>query len=202
MIEQDPLQNSSGSPIPSDLGDTFKTPPIGEFLRRQRILRGMSTEELAALTRIPLRSLERLESGQFDGETDGFVRGFVRSVASALGLDADDAISRMLLEPTAHAWERKAAGPGARQILAGLFLILTLVLGLFILRATWNTLFGSTSAPFSRDVVIWRDPVRALSEATDMRLDPLAEINPHTSIEPAAPGSATPRAASAPPTQR
>jgi len=58
--------------------------PISEYLRRQRILRGMSREELSELTRIPIRSLERLEDGQFDGGSDGFVRGFVRTVAEAL----------------------------------------------------------------------------------------------------------------------
>ncbi|HPG28255.1 MAG TPA: helix-turn-helix domain-containing protein, partial [Myxococcota bacterium] len=83
-------RSAAGEASALDPAQTFEDRPIGEYLRRQRLLRGMSTEELAALTRIPLRSLERLESGHFDGETDGFVRGFVRTVATALGLDADD----------------------------------------------------------------------------------------------------------------
>ena len=72
---------------------------IGSFLARQRRLRGISVEDLARLTRIPLRSLERLEAGAFDSTPDGFVRGFVRTVAAALGLDPDDAVNRLLREP-------------------------------------------------------------------------------------------------------
>jgi len=72
---------------------------IGSYLARQRRLRGVSVDELANLTRIPRRSLERLEAGVFDGTPDGFVRGFVRTVAVALGLDPDDAVNRLLREP-------------------------------------------------------------------------------------------------------
>src|SRR4029453_15130270 len=59
---------------------------IGAYLARQRELRGFTLDDLAAQTRIPRRSLERLESGVFDRAPDGFVRGFVRTVASALAL--------------------------------------------------------------------------------------------------------------------
>jgi len=72
---------------------------IGSYLARQRRLRGVSVDELASLTRIPRRSLERLEAGAFDGTPDGFVRGFVRTVAEALGLDPVDAVNRLLREP-------------------------------------------------------------------------------------------------------
>lgn len=72
---------------------------IGSFLARQRRLRGISVDDLARLTRIPRRSLERLEAGAFDSTPDGFVRGFVRTVAAALGLDPDDAVNRLLREP-------------------------------------------------------------------------------------------------------
>ncbi len=174
MIEQEP--SSAGTdPEP---GQTFESRPIGEYLRRQRMLRGMSTEELASITRIPLRSLERLEGGQFDGQTDGFVRGFVRTVANALGLDADDAILRMLGEPTPGAWERHSSGRGVKQALVGLTLIAVLVVAFFVLRAGWNVLLGEASTPGSRDVVLWQDPVRALAEATGARLDPAGEIDP------------------------
>jgi hypothetical protein len=174
MIEQEP-SSAGADPKPSQ---TFEPRPIGEYLRRQRMLRGMSTEELASITRIPLRSLERLEGGQFDGQTDGFVRGFVRTVANALGLDADDAILRMLGEPTPGPWERHSSGRGVKQALVGLTLIAVLVVAFFVLRAGWNVLLGEASTPGSRDVVLWQDPVRALAEATGARLDPAGEIDP------------------------
>ena len=138
----------------------------------------MSTEELASITRIPLRSLERLENGVFDGETDGFVRGFVRTVATALGLDADDAIARMLREPVPGVWERHSSARSAKQGLVAMVMLLVLVASFFVLRAGWNILLGEASAPGSRDVVLWHDPVRALAEATGARLDPRVEIDP------------------------
>jgi transcriptional regulator with XRE-family HTH domain len=72
---------------------------IGAYLALQRRLRGISLAELSERTKIPQRSLERLESGVFDSAPDGFARGFVRTVAAALGLDADEAVMRLLEEP-------------------------------------------------------------------------------------------------------
>jgi transcriptional regulator with XRE-family HTH domain len=159
-------------------GETFESRPIGEYLRRQRVLRGMSAEELSDLTRIPLRSLERLESGQFDGETDGFVRGFVRTVALALGLDSDDTLARMLQEPEASAWERHGPGRSTKQIFAAVVALLLLAFAALGLRAIWGLLLGDASQPASREVVIWRDPVHSLAEATGEEVDPRAEIGP------------------------
>lgn len=179
MIEHKSSSAKAGGAFSeSGISETFESRPIGEYLRRQRVLRGISTEELASITRIPLRSLERLESGQFDGEIDGFVRGFVRTVASALGLDADDAISRMLLEPDPGNWERHSPSRSFKQGLVGLVLLLLLVVTFFVLRAGWNVLLGAASTPGSSEVVIWQDPVRALAEATGLQLDAVGEIDP------------------------
>ncbi len=178
MIEHEPSAASAG-------GETFESRPIGEYLRRQRVLRGISAEELSSITRIPLRSLERLESGQFDGETDGFVRGFVRTVATALGLDADDAIARMLREPAPGTWERHASNRGLKQGLVAIVLLALTVVAFFVLRAGWNALLGTASMPDSREVVLWHDPVRALAEATGASLEPPREIE--SGLDPSRP---------------
>ena len=68
---------------------------VGEFLRRQREARGMSLEDVARATRVPLASMERLEAGQFDelpGEV--FVRGFLKSYARAVDVPIDEALAR------------------------------------------------------------------------------------------------------------
>lgn len=68
---------------------------VGNHLRQQREAKGMSIEEVARATRVPMSSVERLESDQFDelpGEV--FVRGFMKSYARAVGLDADDVLAR------------------------------------------------------------------------------------------------------------
>lgn len=159
---------------PENLGPS----PIGEYLRRQRILRDMSIEELSALTRIPLRSLDRLERGEFDGETDGFVRGFVRTVAQALGLDADSTVARILQEPVQGAWERHASNRRLKQALVAGTLLALIGLSLLVLQAGWGVLVGSTENDPARQVVVWRDPVRTLAEATGAEVDPAAEIDP------------------------
>lgn len=55
----------------------------------------MSVEEVSRSTRIPVPSLERLESDQFDdlpGEV--FVRGFLRAYARAIAVPTDDVLAR------------------------------------------------------------------------------------------------------------
>jgi cytoskeletal protein RodZ len=68
---------------------------VGQYLRQQREAKAMSIEEVARSTRVPMSSVERLESDQFDelpGEV--FVRGFMKSYARAVGIDADDVLAR------------------------------------------------------------------------------------------------------------
>lgn len=192
MIEQDTPQSSEAaerrgsSPTappqepgpPPEVADTFESVPIGEYLRRQRVLREVRLEQLSAMTRIPLRSLERLERGEFDGETDGFVRGFVRTVAIALGLDVDDAVARMLQEPTSSAWERSTSNRRAKQLAVVAVLGAILFVALLVIQAGWHMLVGTSADDPARAVVVWHDPVRALADAAGAEVDPAGEIDP------------------------
>ena len=65
------------------------------WLRAGRAQRGMSLDDVARVTKIQTRILERLEAGSFDGlPAEVFVRGFVKSVARCVGLDEDEALRR------------------------------------------------------------------------------------------------------------
>ena len=65
------------------------------WLRQGRAQRGLSVEDVARITKIQPRILERLEAGRFEGlPADVFVRGFVRNFARAVGLDEDEALKR------------------------------------------------------------------------------------------------------------
>ena len=141
---------AADSSLSEAAAETFANAPIGAYLRRQRRLRAVSLEELADLTRIPLRSLERLEAGGFDGETDGFARGFVRTVAEALGLDVEDAISRMLHEPAPGVWERGTSSRRARQAIAVAGLTIGLLLVTLVLQSGWRLLVGGGATDRSR----------------------------------------------------
>jgi hypothetical protein len=132
---------------------------LGSWLARQRELRGISREELSALTRLPLRSLERLEAGAFDGQRDGFVRGFVRTVAVAIGLDADDAVARLLAEPAARA-RRRALDPW-RVAAAAAGLLALLAAGAAWLE--WQKTPATAGEAAEPAPMLRPDPVRALA---------------------------------------
>lgn len=74
-----------------DLQLSAETPrEFGEELRRERELRDVSREHLAAAIRISIRQLDALESGRFEVlPAKVFSRGFVRAMAIHLGLDAE-----------------------------------------------------------------------------------------------------------------
>ncbi|MDE0886343.1 MAG: helix-turn-helix domain-containing protein [Myxococcota bacterium] len=149
--------------------DRLQSQAIGSYLKHQRTLRQISIEELAGLIRVPVRSLERLEAGCFDGQVDGFVKGFVRTVAEGLGMDSDDTLSRMLSEPE---WERdpgvsirrRLTRVGAGVIALGMLLVLAVVLYRVSVREELSPVESE------REIVFRRDPVRALAAAQNAAL--------------------------------
>lgn len=151
--------------VPRDPALIEREPSIGRYLARQRELRGLSLDELAEATRIPRRSLERLEAGLHDARPDGFARGFVRTVALALGLDPADTLARMLGEP------RPASRAGQGSMLPKLPLSRAplLVAALFTLGVVSAIWLSAGSPPSSgamdpeQGLVYRQDPVRELA---------------------------------------
>lgn len=65
------------------------------WLRAGRTNKGLSLEDVAKITKIQQRILERLEAGKLEGlPAEVFVRGFVRSYARCVGLDETEALQR------------------------------------------------------------------------------------------------------------
>jgi hypothetical protein len=65
------------------------------WLRTGRVQRGMSLDDVARVTKIQPRILERIEAGKLDGlPAEVFVRGFIRSFARCIGLDEREALRR------------------------------------------------------------------------------------------------------------
>jgi cytoskeleton protein RodZ len=72
---------------------------FGEHLKREREMRGVSLEEISAVTRISTRFLDALENGRWEQLPGGaFNRGFIRATARFLGLDEDSMVSEYALE--------------------------------------------------------------------------------------------------------
>ena len=67
---------------------------LGENLRREREMRGISLEEISAATKISVRFLTALENNDFAGIPGGiFTRGFIRAYAGYLGLDQEQVMA-------------------------------------------------------------------------------------------------------------
>jgi cytoskeleton protein RodZ len=67
---------------------------FGEKLRRERELRGISLDQIAAATKISTRMLKALEAEKFDLLPGGiFNKGFIRSYAKFLGIDEEQAVA-------------------------------------------------------------------------------------------------------------
>jgi transcriptional regulator with XRE-family HTH domain len=134
-------------------GKPTMTDGVGEFLRRERELRHISLDEVAARTKISRRYLEAIEAGRYErlpGET--FVRGFIRSYAQSVGLDPEDTIlmynqaraaqERVLPHPERIPPQRSAQG--ARSLLwllvAGLVVVGGVLFALLMWREGWGQL--------------------------------------------------------------
>jgi cytoskeletal protein RodZ len=125
-------------------------------------------DELASLTKIPRRSLERLEAGAFDAAPDGFVRGFVRTVAEALGLDPGEAVMRLMSEPPDdEAAAARARGLGQRTMFARAALVAAAALLVVVLWRVALSWLSPAAEPGRPEVVMRRDAVRALARDTE-----------------------------------
>ncbi len=72
---------------------------FGEELRRERLIREVSLEEISAATKISVRLLTALEASDV-GKLPApvFTRGFIRAYSRHLGLDADEKINAYLAD--------------------------------------------------------------------------------------------------------
>jgi cytoskeleton protein RodZ len=119
-------------------------PSFGVELKRERLLREVSLEEISAATKISIRLLTALETGDLARlPAPVFTRGFIRAYSLYLGLDPVEKINTYLSEteptaeppapsaPTPRGGSRFLRGPRstAGTILGGVTAIL-LVLGL------------------------------------------------------------------------
>lgn len=76
---------------------------VGELLKSAREARGMSQQEVARATRIPLESIARMEEDAWDalpGEV--FARGFARAYAKLVGADEVAVLEGIPLTPEAE----------------------------------------------------------------------------------------------------
>jgi cytoskeleton protein RodZ len=117
--------------------------PFGEHLKREREMRGVTLEEVAAATRISTRFLEAIESEQWDRLPGGaFTRGFIRSIARYLGLDEESTVAEYDLEikgatqanPATHAVTEGMPRDWRPVITAGVVLLVVIIAAAFAIH--------------------------------------------------------------------
>ena len=117
-------------------------------------------------TQVPRRSLERLEAGAYDADPDGFTRGFVKTVAIALGLDPDETLARMLVEPDARAERRtRVSGQSLAWALAAAAVIAAASGLVWFVRSGPDADPAPEPAGVDSELIYRRDPVRELAES-------------------------------------
>jgi len=68
---------------------------LGQYLRREREMRGVSLAEVSEETKVKRRFLELIEDGEHGSlPSPIYVRGFLRSYAAFIGLEAGDVLQR------------------------------------------------------------------------------------------------------------
>ena len=66
---------------------------LGEHLKRERELRGISLRHISDVTKIHMKYLEALEENHFEAlPAEAFTKGFLRSYARCVGIDPDEVI--------------------------------------------------------------------------------------------------------------
>ncbi len=130
----------------------------GERLRLSREAKGLSLDNVAAETRIPVRHLETIESGHYEElPARTYAIGFSRSYARAVGLDerviADQVRDEMGVRGTRYSAVGQGMEPGdpAKLPSSGLawfggFAALVLIIGIIVFAATY---FGAGEGPQS-----------------------------------------------------
>ncbi len=81
------MENVVGDDAPNN--EEFRFQTVGEQLRAERIRQGLTLNDVATRTRVPMRHLESIENSQFSnlpGST--YTLGFTRSYARSLDMDA------------------------------------------------------------------------------------------------------------------
>ena len=67
---------------------------LGEYLKKERELRGVTIEEIANITRISTRFINALENDDFKNlPSDVFIKGFLRAYTKCVGIDPNEVIS-------------------------------------------------------------------------------------------------------------
>jgi cytoskeletal protein RodZ len=104
---ENPVNKTTAPAVSAERDDVT----IGQFLRRARVRRGLTLQQISDETKIPCRRLEALEQGNLAAIPGGFyARSEVRAYAEMVHVDPNDALARL-----ERALAASAAADAARE---------------------------------------------------------------------------------------
>lgn len=192
------------------------TPSFGENLRREREMRGVTLQEIAAATKISVRFLKAIEAEEFSKVPGGiFTRSFIRTYAKYLGLDEERVVAEYLLV-TGPVQEvdlsrvpiRKPPAPsqGSRTLLLTLLVAAVLLAGGYGLFH-YSQRAAEVPGTLNRPAPVTPSPAATVTPSAAESAAPVASGGPSSAPSSAAapgptagaPGQLPPAATSAPP---
>ena len=114
---------------------------FGRYLQGQRLMRGLSLDDVAQKTKIPPTLIGALESGQSERFPERiFVLNYIRSYATVVGLPPDEALTRFVtipdaprkepFDPAALETERRERASRTLWVTLAVFVVLTALVAL------------------------------------------------------------------------
>ncbi|HVN03275.1 MAG TPA: RodZ domain-containing protein [Bryobacteraceae bacterium] len=180
--------------------------PVGETLRRERLQKGLSLDQISRETKISTRLLEAIEKDQLDRLPGGvFAKSFVRQYARFLGLDEEELASEVEKQinsnadlpafavsqpepsfkvPPVPAWE--STGGRSNSILPALAMVVAVMLVCSAVYVWWQRSNKAAPPPEKVSVVRNSAPPAAAPSAVTKSTEP-APVTPAVSHNPAPP---------------
>jgi cytoskeletal protein RodZ len=177
-----------------------ETPALtfGEELRRERLIRDVSLEEISAATKISIRLLTALESSDLSRlPAPVFTRGFIRAYSRHLGLDADEMVNAYLADVAPDRPKESGAAKGrprsrflrGRRGVAGSIVVVVaavLIISGLMLRPERHAAPVRAAAPRPSAPVTFKNvsvsplpaPQAAVSSPLDSPVAPVADAAP------------------------
>ena len=122
--------------VPQGDGDALS---FGAYLRQSRVLRELSVDEVAAVTKLPARVIASLEADELRDHAHALL--VARACASAIGLDPEDTALRLEEDfqratPAQHglAWWQRVARPRSPAVWIVVAITLLACIALLFLR--------------------------------------------------------------------
>ena len=164
--------------------DTGAGPTVGERLKSTREEQGITLEEIAARTRIPIRHLESIEQSEWTRlPAATYTVGFAKNYAVAIGLDRAE-IGQALREEmagqpgrisTLSAEVYEPADPARVMprwlVIAAVVLVITVVAAFLLLRQ--QDLQGDDSAPVAAEAPVAASPAVTTAQPGAAANDPV-----------------------------